>query len=304
MTGWINHRQVEAFHVVMLTGSMTAAGELLGISQPAVSRLIREFESKVGFALFQRHGGNIKPTREAIMLHSEVDRSIQSLSRIESAAQGIARLKSDTLRITGTLGLSSAYLARAVARLEEKYPEVSITVSTDTTPSVVNKMLINQFDVGIAFFANDVHGLDIEPLKPVEGVCILPKGHPLCSRSEIHVEDLAGVPLVCQEKETQTQYKVLAVFRAADVEPSVKIEANLATMIYKLVEAGSGAAIVEPITAKEMESDDLCIKPFHPTIQFEPGIAFPANRPRSEIAQSFADNFKQLFDQDFGSSWT
>lgn len=301
MTGWINHRQVEAFHVVMLTGSMTAAGELLGISQPAVSRLIRELESKVGFSLFQRHGGNIKPTREATMLHREVDRSIQALSRIESAAQGIARLKSDTLRITGTLGMSTAYLAEALARLEDEHPGVSITVSTDTTPSVVDKMLIHQFDVGIGFFSNDVQGLEIEPLSRVEGVCILPKGHPLCDREEIHVEDLAGVPLICQETETQTQYKVLAVFRAANIEPMVKIEANLAAMIYKLVESGAGAAIVEPITAKEMDSGGLSIKPFHPTIRFEPGIAFPANRPRSEIARSFAAHFKDLFDEDFGA---
>lgn len=302
MAGWINHRQVEAFHVVMLTGSMTAAGELLGISQPAVSRLIRELEAKVGFALFQRHGSSITPTPEAGLLHREVDRSIQALSRIESAARSIARLKTDTLRITGTLGLSGAYLSRSIVEVEKEFPEVTVTVSTDTTPSVVNKLLEQQFDVGVAFFSGDVQGLNIELLNPIEAVCILPKGHPLSDRSEIHVEDLDGVPLICQEKETQTQYRVLSVFRAADIEPTVKIEANLALMICKLVSSGTGAAIVEPITAREMESDAFCIKPFRPTLTFEPGIAFPENRPRSKIAESFATHFKRHFAEDFGSN--
>lgn len=300
MAGWINHRQVEAFHVVMLTGSMTAAGELLGVTQPAVSRLIRELEQKVGFALFERHGGNIKPTLEATMLHREVDQSMRALSRIESAAREIAKLTSDTLRVTATLGMSTAYLGRAVAELEADHPGTTMTVSIDPTPLVVDKLLTRQFDVGIAFFAGEIPGLDIEPLSLVEAVCVLPKGHALSSRDEIHVEDLADIPLICQEKETQTQYKVLAVFRAADIEPTVKIESNLALMIYKLVEAGVGAAIVEPITARQLAGDAVDIKPFRPTVSFEPGIAFPAHRPRSKIAQPFAAHFKRLFEADFG----
>jgi len=296
---WINHRQIEAFHVVMLTGSMTAAGELLGISQPAVSRLIRELEAKVGFALFQRNGGNITPTPEGRMLHREVDRSMQALSRIESAAEGIAQLKADTLRVTGTIGMSSAFFGRAVQRLEEKYPEVTVTISVDTTPSVVDKLLTHQFDLGVAFFPTDLQGLEIETLNLVEAVCVMPKGHPLADRDEIHVEDLIDVPLVCQEKETQSQYKVLSVFRAAGVEPTIKVEANLALMMYKLVESGVGVAITEPITAQEMAGRPIEIKPFRPAVHFVPGIAFPAHRPRTRIAQDFADLFTELFEADF-----
>ena len=59
--------------------------------------------------------------------------------------------------------------------------------------------------------------------------------------------------MVCQEKETQTQHKVLVEFRAVNIEPMAKIEANLITMIYKFVKSGTGVAIVEPIAAKSME---------------------------------------------------
>lgn len=298
--GWINHRQIEAFHVVMLTGSMTAAGELLGISQPAVSRLIRELETKVGFGLFQRNGGNITPTSEGRMLHREVERSMQALSRIESAAKGIAQLKADTLRVAGTIGLSTAYFGRTIQHLEEKYPEITITVSTDTTPSMVDKLRAHQFDLGVAFFPTDLQGLEIETLSLVEAVCVMPKGHPLSGRDEIHVEDLIDVPLVCQEKDTQAQYKILSIFRAAGVEPVIKVEANLALMMYKLVESGVGVAITEPITAKEMIGRPIEIKPFRPAISFVPGIAFPAHGPRTRIAREFAALFTELFDADFG----
>ncbi len=300
MAGWINHRQVEAFHVVMLTGSMTTAGGLLGISQPAVSRLIREFEGKIGFSLFKRHGSNIKPTPEAVVLHREVDQSMRALSRIESAAQGIVQLKSDTLRIAATPGISSVYMGRALRLLERNYPEVTVSISTGTSSAVVDRLRTHRFDLGIAFFPSEVQGLEVEPLDPVEAICVLPQGHRLGDQDEVRVEDLAGVALVCQEKETQTQYKVLSVFRAASIEPMVRVEANFTPMIYKLVESGAGVAIVEPVTALEMKDRAVDVKPFRPKITFEPGIAFPRHRPQSKVARAFATHFSRLFHEDFG----
>ncbi len=300
MFGWINHRQIEAFHVVMLTGSMTAAGKLLGITQPAISRLIRELETKICFALFQRQGSKIRPTPEATMLHREVDRSMQGLSRIESAAEGISQLKADTLRVAATLGLSVAYVVRTVERFRAEYPDVAISISTETSASVADKLTISHFDVGMAFFPGEIQGLEIEPLRPVEGVCVLPKDHPLAEYDKIRVEDLAGVPMICQEKETQAQYRILSMFRAANIEPMMKVEASLALIICKLVENGVGVAIVEPITAMEMMGGGIIIKPFRPVISFEPGIAFPTHQPRTNAAQAFADVFKQLFNEDFG----
>lgn len=300
MPGWINHRQIEAFHVVMLTGSMTEAGKILGITQPAISRLIRELETKIGFALFQRQRRKIKPTPEGVMLHKEVDRSMQGLSRIESAAEGIAELKSDILRVAATLSLSVAYVVKAVKQFREEYPDVEISISTDTSASVIDKLTVSHFDVGMAFFPGEIQGLEIEPLRPVEGVCVLPKGHPLANYDKIRIEDLAGLPLICQIKESQVQYKILSMFRAANVEPMVEFEANLALIMCKLVENGLGVAIAEPITAKEFMGDEVIIKPFRPVVSFETGIAFPTHLPRTKVAQAFADTLKQLYNEDFG----
>lgn len=301
MTGWINHRQVEAFHVVMLTGSMTSAGELLGISQPAVSRLIRDLEASVGFKLFQRHGNKIKPTPDAIILHREVDRSIQALSRIERVAESIAQQQMDTLRVTATPGISTVYIGKTVELLTPEYPDIVFNIHTGASAAVVDNLLTQQFDLGIAFFPNDIKGLEIEPLDRIEAVCILPRGHPLSDKSEINVTDLAGVPLVCQAKETQIQYQVLSVFRAANIDPMIKIETNVALTIYKLVESGAGVAIVEPITAKVMGDRPIVIKPFRPAIAFNPGIAYPTHLPRTRVAELFAAHVKQLFHDDFST---
>ncbi|HRK19420.1 MAG TPA: LysR family transcriptional regulator, partial [Hyphomicrobiaceae bacterium] len=58
----LNPRQIEAFRMVMLRGSITAAAQMLNVSQPAVSRLIRDLEVRSGLALFERHGNHLLPT--------------------------------------------------------------------------------------------------------------------------------------------------------------------------------------------------------------------------------------------------
>ncbi len=75
----MNLRQIEAFRLVMLRGSMTAAAEELGTSQPSISRLIGELEASTGLTLFVRNGGRIRATDAGSAFYREVDRSFVGL---------------------------------------------------------------------------------------------------------------------------------------------------------------------------------------------------------------------------------
>ena len=97
----MNLRQVEAFRAVMLTGQMTTAAELMSVTQPAVSRLIRDFEHATRLRLFVRRGNQITPTQEAVTLWKEVDRAFIGLSRIATVADEIARQAAGARRRLG-----------------------------------------------------------------------------------------------------------------------------------------------------------------------------------------------------------
>ena len=72
-------RQLEAFAAVMSAGSVTGAGQMLGRSQPTVTRLIQELEQELGFALFECSGPKVTPTQKAFMLWAEVDSALQGV---------------------------------------------------------------------------------------------------------------------------------------------------------------------------------------------------------------------------------
>src|SRR5438270_8190707 len=87
----INHRQIEAFRAVFQTGSMTAAGALIGVTQPAISRLIRDLEGEIGWSLFDRSAGKLIPTPAAVALFRELQRSYHGLDRVADAAAQLGR---------------------------------------------------------------------------------------------------------------------------------------------------------------------------------------------------------------------
>ena len=84
-------RQLEAFAAVMSTGSVTAAGRLLGRSQPAISRLLQELEAEIGYALFSRSGPRVTPTEQGFLLYEDVERALAGMRQIRERAGEIAR---------------------------------------------------------------------------------------------------------------------------------------------------------------------------------------------------------------------
>ena len=102
----INHRQIDAFRAVFQTSSMTAAGALMGITQPAVSRLIRDLEAEMALTLFDRSAGRLTPTPDAVALFREVERSYQGLDRVAHAAAELGRRREGELRIAASVAPS------------------------------------------------------------------------------------------------------------------------------------------------------------------------------------------------------
>ncbi|MFN3157433.1 LysR family transcriptional regulator, partial [Marivita cryptomonadis] len=95
----LQHRQLEAFNAVMISGSTVRAAELMGVTQPAVSRLIAELEAAVRFGLFDRVRGRLVPTPEGKLFHREVEASFVGLDRLQNAAASIRDYGTGSIRI-------------------------------------------------------------------------------------------------------------------------------------------------------------------------------------------------------------
>src|SRR3984893_14707936 len=134
----INSRQVEAFRAMMLTGSVTEAAKLMAVTQPAVSRLLRDFQALLKMELFERRGSGRVPTAAATALYMEVERSFVGLERITAAAEEIRSRRTGTLRIAALPALSNGYPPTRSRRFLKERPNLNLAFFCVLSPITVD----------------------------------------------------------------------------------------------------------------------------------------------------------------------
>ena len=285
----LNLRQVEAFRAVFQTGSMTAAGELMGVTQPAISRLIRDLEAEIGIVLFERSGGRVIATADAVALFQEVERSFHGLDRIARAATELRQRRQGALRIAASLAPSFFCLPMVVRAFHAAWPGVALSLKTASSPEVLDLVAMQHCDMGVAVVPSEAAGVTTRALPVHEGVCVLAEDHPLAAKAVIAPADLDGVPLLVLSDYSHLQQQFMAALTAAGIEVNIVFESTFSGSICPLIAEGMGVGVLDPLTARANQGRGVVLRPFTPAVTYELKAIFPAARPLGEREAAFTD---------------
>lgn len=292
----MNERQINAFRQVMRLGSVTAAARALSVSQPAVSRLIADLESNLGFPLFERRAGKVIPTPDARALASEVERMFYGMDRLERFAHDMRGLRQGHLSVATLPMVSFRILPRTLTGFLDRHAGLRVNHNVHNSPRVVDLVAAGQADIGIAQVSPGRS--DVRRLLSwrTECVVVLPAGHSLGARDLLTPVDLAGVPMVALSQQTVTADYVTERFAAAGVALSIAVESQPSYSACALVSEGIGAAIVDPFTPRIFSPDLLHCVPFAPAIPFDLHLLCHPERVLSRPAEAFATALAAVID--------
>ena len=170
-------RQLEAFRAVAETGSMTKAANQLGISQPAVSRLVSDFSNTVGFEVFQRRRGILEPTSDSRYLLAEVRRLIDSLEHLEDLRRDLTERTVGHLRIACLPGFATSHLPSVLVSFLKDRPRVTVSLEPDRPERILEWIIGEQYDCGLTDGFSG-HPATISQDVDIKSVCILPTLYP------------------------------------------------------------------------------------------------------------------------------
>lgn len=289
----MNVRQLECFRAVMVTGTMTRAAAILGISQPAVSNLIAGLEHEIGFALFKRRKGRLSPTPEASYLYDEVERTLGSFDRFTQTARQIRTRSVGSLVIASYPGIAINFLPMVASEFMAGRPNVRVRLLSRSSHVVRELIPAQQFDIGIAELPIDHPGVTTEPFT-FECLCALPSGHALTARDVITPEDLDGVPFAALFREHMTYFQLARLFAEHKARWNVVAETQFFASCCAFAAFGACAAIVDPYTADFYASArGVALRRFDPPVIYEIGLLTPVGRVRSRLADAFIDVLKE-----------
>ena len=283
----MNNRQIETFAAVMRSGTTSRAAELLGITQPAVSRSIADLERSIGFGLFARVRNRLVPTPEARIFFREVEASFRGLDALRAAAARIRDQGSGELRVASLSALSTSLVPKAIGRFSAKHPEARITLHVLPSREVRDLIASGQFDVGLAADGIDTSGVQHQAFVAPRAMCALSPGHRLAAKPTIGPGDLEGEPIIAYVPEDRSRQRMDRVFAQAGITPRIVVETIYGATVCALVAAGVGIGFVSPYAIIQTGASPLVLKPFEPAIVIKSLLIVPPDRPKSGLVRDF-----------------
>lgn len=279
----MNARQIELFRAILLDGSLTAAANSLGISQPAASKLLHHLEDQLGYPLFERIGGRLTPTPEAHLLYDDADRVFRQIEVLRDLARRVGERKVGLLRIGASLSVIWSALPLALQDFRKAYPTVTLHLHNLTALEVAQALRVGDIDLGLTLSPLLAPTIRNEALAPVALAVLLPQGHALAALEEIGPRDLAAETLISYGSHAVIGPALDEAFREAGVVRQVSIQVATAVAAAPLVAAGLGVALVDGLT----DWPGLIRRPFRPRLEMGLTAATDSARPVSRLVKPF-----------------
>ena len=190
-------RIMEYYLAVVREGNISAAAEALHVSQPALSRQIKELEEELGATLFERGSRRIKLTEEGMILRRRAEEMVRLMQMTESEISQAHRKLSGEVHIGAGESLAFHVLSRIAGEIHREYPDVRFTVTSGDTEDLTEQLSNGLVDIALIFTDYDrslYQGIRL-PERDRLGV-LMRRDSALAGRERITVRDLMGLPVI------------------------------------------------------------------------------------------------------------
>ena len=279
-------RLLEAFRAVVDHRSVTQAAAAMGVTQPAVSAQIARLEQELGFPLFDRTNGRLKPTAEGMLFYAEADKVLAGMDRLSEAARQIRTAQAGRLIIASHPSAAISLLPGLVSAFVAERPSVHVRLLSRNSDLIGRLLPSESYDIGIAELPVDDAAVRLTRFR-LRCVAILPATHPLVCRPTLSPQALSRQPAVALTRTLQTSARVALAFAEAGAQWSPVVEAEYFASVCGLVASGTGWSVVDPFSASTFRHLGLVARPFEPAIYYEIGAFCARDREPSVLAQSF-----------------
>ena len=211
----MNLREIKYFLMVAECLSYSAAAAKLYISQPSLSKVISQMEEDLGFKLFRRSTRKVELTEEGRGFYAISKAYMEQCDRL---IQG--ELPAETIRgklsIAFEVTMDTLYMPFIVAAFQQKYPNISVTVSKQKTEVLIQHLRNQKVNLGLmSSFAVPSMGFQKQLLFPYQLQILVWKGHAFCGEKSVKLKDLAHETFVILDPSVSRSSKtVLQLFSA------------------------------------------------------------------------------------------
>lgn len=286
-------RVLRYFLAIAREGSITKASNFLHITQPTLSRQIKELEEELGQTLFYRKSHAMALTTEGMLFRKRAEEIIDMVDKTQEEFSALGANLSGDIYIGGGETEAVKLFGEVAKELLTEHPDIHFHLYSGNSTDVTEKLDRGLLDFGILIEPADISKYDYLtiPAKDVWGV-VMRKDSPLAAKPHILKEDLLNLPLICSRQamlEEQSNNTFTEWFGDDYKELNVVTTFNLVYNAALMVETGVGYAITIDKIANISETSALCFKPLYPPLESGLNLIWKKYQIFSPAAEAFLE---------------
>ena len=248
------------FYTVANNGNITDAAKELNISQPAISKSIKNLEEQLGGTLFIRTKRGVILTSEGKEFYNYIKKAIEYITSAENKFTDLINLETGCIRIGISTTLTKEFLLPYLEKFHKLYPNIDIMISTNISSELLTKLRNGLIDIVILNLNNKKYDDDIEIIKckEINDCFVINNDYLNLNNLNLSIKDLNNYPLILQTKESNTRDFIDNFAKEHNVILKPNMELASYTLVVTLAKIGFGIGYAtKEYIKKELENKEL-----------------------------------------------
>lgn len=279
-------RQLRVFVTVAHARSFSRAGEIVGLSQSAVSHSVKELEQQTGVRLLDRTTREVALTEAGQQLASRLERVLDELHSTLREAGRVGTQLTGKVRIAASQTISAHLIPQCIAESNRCYPEIDFVLHDRPQQWVLESIRQGEVDFGIVIDPGAVNDLQCETILSEPFLLLCRQDHRFARRESIDWYDLQSERLVLQDYASGSRPLIDAALAHFSVNARIVQEIGHPATLFPMVEAGIGISVLPALALPLPQDSHLIVKRLTPGMERQLMLARRKNRSLSTAAQA------------------
>ncbi len=289
----LHSRKLVYIDEIAKCGSIRKAAARLNVASSAINRQILALEEELGAPIFERMPRGLKLTAAGELCIEHIRDVLKTYERMEARIRGLKMPQAGKVSLVSTVGLAAGPLPDIIARFVAAHPRVRIHLRNDGPSNTLQPVISGEVDFGLGFNIPATPGIRTLANFDIPIGAVLPPDHHLAGEGPVDLADVVQEPLVLAQPGTSLRNVINLALSPLSVAVEPVVESNASEMLKKLVKAGTGLTLLNPLDVlPECRRGELVFRPLaNPHARHQQMKLFARSRTTLDTATSLFVEF-------------
>ncbi|HBU80921.1 LysR family transcriptional regulator [Paenibacillus sp. UMB7766-LJ446] len=299
----MNISQLETLITISKTMSFRKAGELLNLTQPAVSAQIKSLEDEFRTVLVDRNQPVTLTDRGQVFLQ-HAERMLDIVGELKQKLMDLDETPQGHIRLGTTTSIAIQILPRVLSYFQDQFPLIKTSIQSLPSSQIYTQVENGMVDIGIGYLTERNPNLNTSVLYYDTFELVVSPFHPLAKQKHAAVDVLRSTPLILLSPDTVGRRFTEGIFKKHNIEPNIVMELSSSEEVKRMVEINLGAAVIsKQSVAHELRQGTLRMIPLSELEVSHPvGVIYKSSRYLNSAMQQFLSDLKGMPETQFISS--